>query len=317
MASLIYSAHHVAPIAVLLATAIALTPGCPIAQADALFSFHSNAWLNPHHILWSKGEGALLPPDMPAAERSAWAAGIAFYAPYSRRNLFDDELIAIKEALRTAEGRTSLDGLRIDSGVRTTLERLMPIYQKHWWPAHDRTNREWIAAVGPLIDRHGAALNQAMTRAYDVTIPDNPVWVDVSVNAGSAGAYEAGPVTHVMMSSLGSGYRAYKGLEMLFHERSHAWGRVLARTIFAAAEEHAIKVPPQLPRAVLFYTAGELTARELKAHGIEYNHFAHPEIYTNMCGPDCEDKMAVHWTPHLEGKRSIVESLSALVATFK
>jgi hypothetical protein len=237
---------------------------------------------------------------------------------YSKRDLaFDEELIGIKEALRTAEARTSLDGLPIDSGVRTTLERLMPIYQEHWWPAHDRTNREWIAAVRPLIDRHGAALNQAIARAFNVTTPDNPVWVDVSGRAGPGGAYETGPVTHVMISSVDTGYRLYRALEMLFHERSHVWGSVLARSILAAAKERGIKVPPQLPHAVLFYAAGELTARELKAHGIEYTHFAHPKIYTNMCGPDCEDKMAVHWTPHLEGKRSIAESLSALVATFK
>jgi hypothetical protein len=169
------------PFAVLLACAIAVVQGRPMAQADALFSFHSNAWLNLHHILWSRGEGAPLPADMPETERAAWAAGIERYAPYSRRNLLsDDELIKIKEALRTAEGKTGLDGLAIGGEVKTTLERLMPIYQKQWWPAHDRTNREWIAAVRPLVDRHGAALNQTMARAYDVTMPDNPVWVDVS-----------------------------------------------------------------------------------------------------------------------------------------
>src|SRR6266849_5117358 len=110
--------------AVLLASAIAVAQARPMAQADAFFSFHSNAWLNLHHILWSRGEGAPLPADLPEAERTAWAAGIEFYAPYSRRNLIsDDELIAIKEALRNVEGRTSLDGIPIDSGVRTTLER--------------------------------------------------------------------------------------------------------------------------------------------------------------------------------------------------
>jgi hypothetical protein len=302
----------------LLACAIAMVQGRPLAQADALFSFHSNAWLNLHHILWSKGEGAPLPADMPEAERTAWAAGIELYAPYSRRNLiFDDELLRIKEALRTAEGRTSLDGLAIDGGVRTTLERLMPIYRKHWWPAHDRTNREWIAAARPLVDRHGAALNQVIARAYDVTMPDNPVWVDVSVRAHPLGAYEAGPVTHVMISSVDPSYRGYAALEMLFHERSHAWGGVPARAIFSAAQEQGVSVPPQLAHAVLFYTAGELTARELKSHGIDYTHYAHPGIYTNMCGASCEGRMAIHWTPHLEGKRSIVESLSGLVATFK
>jgi len=304
--------------AILLACAIAIAQGRPMAQTDALFSFHSNAWLNLHHILWSRGEGAPLPADMPDAERTAWATGIEFYAPYSRRDLiFDDELIKIKEALRTAERNTSLDGLAIDSGVRTTLERLMPIYRKHWWPAHDRTNRDWIAASRPLIDRHGAALDQAISRAYDVTMPDNPVWVDVSVRAHPNGAYETGPVTHVMISSVDPSYRGYAALEMLFHERSHAWGSVLARAIFAAAREQAVTVPPQLPHAVLFYTAGELTARELKAHGIAYTHYAQRGIYTNMCGAGCQDKMAEHWTPHLEGRRSIVESLSALVASFK
>jgi hypothetical protein len=48
-------------LAVLLAAAIAIAQGRPIAQADAFF----NAWLNLQHSLWSKGEGAPLPADMP------------------------------------------------------------------------------------------------------------------------------------------------------------------------------------------------------------------------------------------------------------
>jgi len=304
--------------AVLAVCAIAIAPGRAMAQADALFSFHSNAWQNLHHILLSKGEGAPLPADMADAERAAWTAGIEFYAPYAKRNMItDEELIAIKEALRPTDGRASLDGLPIDAGMRATLERLMPIYRSHWWPAHDRSNRDWIAAVRPLLDRYGAALNQAISRAYDVTQPDNPVWVDVSVRSHALGAYETGPVTHVVISSIDDSYRGYAALEMLFHERSHAWGGALARPIFAAAGAQGVKVPPQLPHAVLFYTAGELTARELKSHGIDYTHYAHAGIYTAMCGAGCEQKIATHWTPHLEGKQSIAEALSALVATFK
>lgn len=305
-------------IGLLFVCVVTIWRGSLVAQTDELFSFHSNAWMNLHHILWSRGEGASLPAHMQEAERKAWLAGIEFYAPLSNRNLiFDDELITIKEALRTAEGRSTLDGLNIDSSVREALERLMPIYRKHWWPSHDEANRDWMAAVRPLVDRHGAALDTAIARAYDVTTPDNPVWVDVSVRAHPNGAYETGPVTHVVISSIDSGYRGYAALEMLFHERSHAWGGVLARTILAAAKEQDVTVPPQLPHAVLFYTAGELTRRELRAHGIDYIHYAQQGVYTNMCGPGCQDKMSVHWTPHLEGKRSISESLSELVAAFK
>lgn len=108
---------------VLSVCAIFLAQAQSSGQTDSLFTFHSNPWLNLHHILWSKGEGAPLPTDMPEAERTAWGSGIEFYALYSKRNLiFDDELIAVKEALRTAEDRTNLDGLPIDaaSGQRSS-----------------------------------------------------------------------------------------------------------------------------------------------------------------------------------------------------
>jgi hypothetical protein len=306
--------------AILVACAIVIAPHRPLAQADALFSFHSNPWINLHHILWSKGEGAALPAAMSDDDRAAWLEGIAFYAPYSRRNLlFDDELIAIKEALRHADGQTRLDVVAIDSGLRSALQRLMPIYRKYWWPEHDATNREWIAAARPLLDRHGMAINNAIARVYGVSQPDNPVWVDVSVRSHPNGAYETGPagVTHVVISSVDRGYRGYAALEMLFHERSHAWGGTLAGPIFEAARQHDFKVPQQLPHAVLFYTAGELTARELKAHGVDHAHYAHGALYTILCGAGCEEKIAAHWTPHLDGKQSIAESLSALVAAFK
>jgi hypothetical protein len=306
--------------AILVACAIVIAAHRPLAQADALFSFHSNPWVTLHHILWSKGEGATLPTAMPDDERDAWLQGIAFYAPYSRRNLlFDDELIAIKEALRHADGQDLLDGVALDEGLKSTLHRLMPIYRKYWWAEHDATNREWIAAARPLLDRHGMAINQAIARVYDIARPDNPVWVDVSVRSHPNGAYETGPagVTHVVISSVDRSYRGYGALEMLFHERSHAWAGALAQPIAEAARQNGIEVPQQLPHAVLFYTAGELTARELKAHGVQYAHYAHGPLYTILCGAGCEDKIAAHWTPHLDAKQSIAESLSALVAAFK
>jgi hypothetical protein len=59
----------------ILAALIANRQGRPAAQADALFSFYSNPWMNLHHILWSRGQGSPLPADMPDTEREAWTAG--------------------------------------------------------------------------------------------------------------------------------------------------------------------------------------------------------------------------------------------------
>jgi hypothetical protein len=36
-----------------------------------------------------------------------------------------------------------------------------------------------------------------------------------------------------------------------------------------------------------------------------------------MCGAGCREKIIEHWTPRLDGKRSIDEALSALVASFR
>ena len=289
----------------------------PAAQSEALFDFHSNPWLNLHHILWAKGEGAPLPTDMPEAERKEWLAGIEAYAPWSKTDLFNDELVKAKLALRASEAKATLEGVSFDAGIKATLERLMPLYRKHWWDAHDRANRDWTAAARKLVDRHGMAINDELARVYDVK-PENPVWVDVSVRAGRVGAYTTMPPAHVMISSTDPGYAGYKALEMLFHERSHPLGgRMLFEGVRDAAEAQGIKVPPQLSHGVLFYIAGELTARELKTHGIAYAHYSHGGLYDILCGKGCGEKLAAHWGPYLDGKRSRAEAFAGLVASFK
>lgn len=103
---------------------------------------------------------------------------------------------------------------------------------------------------------------------------------------------------------------------MLFHEASHGVGELFQQVRQAASEQN-VSVPPQLWHGVLFYTAGELTTRELNAHGIAYTQYAGEGLYTNLCGAGCRDKIAEHWTAHLDGTRSMANALSALVASFK
>ena len=301
---------------VLLAAAIAIAPMRPAAQPGALFAFHSNPWLNLHHFVRLSARGGPAPAGLAEDEGKVWAAAVDVYKPYGQRDLlFDAGMRDIKSALRGAEGKTTLEGLAVDANLKATLERVMPIYQKHWWPEHDRGNRAWIAAVQPLLEQHGFALSQAVARAYDVTWPSSPIPVDVSVTAGPNGAYTTVP-THVMISSSDPGYQGLAALEMLFHEASHGVDD-LFQQVRQAASERNVSVPPQLWHAVLFYTAGELTTRELKAHGTAYTEYASQGLYTNLCGAGCRDRIAEHWTPHLDGKRSIADALAALVVSFK
>ena len=303
----------------LLASVLTIATMPQAAQPSALFAFHSNAWLNLHHFARASARGGFpAPTGLSEEESRQWAAGIEAYKPYAARDLLlDDGMVDIKTALRGAERGMSLDGIAIDAGLKATLERLLPIYQKHWWPEHDRANRAWIAAVQPLLDRHGTALSQAITRTYDTMWPSTPVPVDLCVTAGPNGAYTTGPPTHVTMSSSAPSLQGLAALEMLFHESSHSPVSDLFRRVRQAASDQNVLVPPQLWHAVLFYTAGELTTRELKAHGLAYTQYAGPDLYRNLCGAGCQEKLAEHWTPRLDGKRSVADALSALVASFK
>jgi hypothetical protein len=301
-------------IAAIVATASAFLNG----QEKPLFTFHSNAWLNLKHYVRAVARGGPGPSGLTAEEQKQWAPGVEFYKPYAARDVLrDDGMVAIASALRSAESRNTLEGVAIDPELKSTLERLMPMYRTHGWPEHDRANREWITATVPLVERHGAAISQSLTRTYAVTWPAEPMHVDLSVVAGPGGAFSVN--THITISSSDPGYRGYGGLEMVFHEASHGLGLVdaLIQPLTRIAAEQKVTLPPQLWHAVLFYTAGELTRRELEARGIDYTPYANAAFYDNMCGSGCRNKIAEHWTPHLDGKRSIPDALSALVAAFR
>jgi hypothetical protein len=255
-----------------------------------------------------------LTPD----EQKAWAAGVDFYEPYATRDVLrDDGMVAIASALRDGEGRNSLDGIAIEPPLQSTLERLMPVYRTHVWPQHDRANREWIAAIAPLVDRFGAAISQSIAGAYGLAWPAEPMHVDLSVVAGPVGAFSVN--RHITISSSDPSYRGYRGLEMVFHEASHGLGlfEALIQPLNRMAAEQKLTVPSQLWHSVLFYTAGEMTMRELKANGIEYSPYANAALYDTMCGAGCLARIREHWTPRLDGKRSVIESLSTLLLAFK
>lgn len=151
---------------------------------------------------------------------------------------------------------------------------------------------------------------------YGESWPAAPIAVDASVVAGPVGAYTTTDPTHITISSQDASYRSHAALEMLFHEASHGFS-VLFAGVRQAAAEQKVEVPRRLWHAVLFYTAGELTRRQLAAHGIKYTEYADAKLYANECGALCRERIVEHWTPRLDGKRTVNQALTALVLSFK
>jgi len=50
--------------------------------------------------------------------------------------IFDQELIAITNAVAAADDATSLAGVKAPAPMRTVLEDAAPVYRKVWWERH-------------------------------------------------------------------------------------------------------------------------------------------------------------------------------------
>jgi len=303
--------------ALLLASCATTAPPNP--TPPPLFVMHSNFWMNLHHFARVVARGMPAEATLTPEEQKTWDEGLAFYrANYINRDLaFDAGMVEIKEALRHAGNAPTLDGVNIDAELKSVLTRLAPVYRAHWWPQHDATHRAWIAAAMPLVERYGREIAPRIAAAYGTTWPSAPIDVDLTISAGAVGAYTTStPVVHTTIASPDPGYGGMSALEMLFHETSHQFGVPLQRSLAYAAERHHREIPNQLWHAVLFHNAGEITRRVLAAHGVEYVDVAtrSGHIYPDLCGPNCAERVAAAWDPHLDGKTTMDEATDTLVA---
>jgi hypothetical protein len=155
-------------------------------------------------------------------------------------------------------------------------------------------------------------------RAYNASWAATPIAVDVTPFAGPVGGFSTGNPPHVTVSSQDASYKGYAALEMVFHEGSHAWDQLLIDGLDNAAKANNVTLPRQLWHFVLFYTAGELTTRELRARGVtDYVMYAvKDDVYSRGCA-GCAEKITTAWGPYLDGKRSLNEALTQLVLAFK
>lgn len=313
----------------------AVASGASCANPAALFGFHSGFWVNLHHFLYAgavaeasrngphpsrlEAEDTAPLQHLDTAEGSAWNAAIAYYerSVVSRDLLFDQGMGEIKNQLEDAGDSTDLAHTDIPAALKAVLLRAAPIYRKYWWTAQDARNHRWIAAVQPLVAAHGTAMCEALAKIYEQAWPAQPVRVDVVGYANWAGAYTTlDPVRTTVSSALAS-YQGQAALEMIFHEASH--GMVDKLTAAMADAEKALDnrrpgassvVSKTLWHAVLFYTAGQLAARQMPG----YVPYAEKNGLWQRAWPAPDRELiARDWLPRIEGKVGLQQAATTLV----
>ncbi len=287
-----------------------------VVTSTARFELRSDPRVALHHFLiaWASADAGQWPPyalqlnerDEAAAlldetEQRVWSAAVRAYgATVGRSLLFDPGMLAVRS---WAAGERTIEEIpHADRPLAEAVDRAMPVYQRHWWPAHDARVRTWIESVTPTL----AAVEEEMIRrfeaAYGGTWPDTTTPVDVMVHANPVGAYStAGRLT---VSSAPLGMQMPQAIEMVFHEASHA--DPLEGPLRAAWDEAfrtaGGEAPERFWHDVIFFTSGEITRLTLAGQGQPgYEHYGTLGVYRR--GERWATLLPIfeaHWRPFLE-----------------
>lgn len=300
-----------------------------VATVAPLFELHSGFWLNLHHFLYTMARARLgldsgrqnvviVRGDTVglAALSPALRVGLNDALGYYERHLapldvFDRRMLAIKTKLGDLEDSTSLPSHAVEDSVSVMLSAAAPAYRALWWPRHDAANRAWAAALTPLLTKHGPALARAVTSAFHEEWSPFLIRIDLSAYSSWAGAYTSLYPDRITVSTLDPDYRDGSALEMLFHESLHTYSDSVAAALASAAAKAHVSVPRDLVHAMIFYTAGLFTQRELGADYVPYAFRL--GIWKRGRFPEYLPLLDAEWRPYLDGHRSFDDAIANLV----
>ena len=137
------------------------------------------------------------------AERQAWQQAVESYRDklVTLDLLFNSNMVFSGNQLAAATALTDIAGERLPTGWLKVLQNAAPVYERHWWPRHDRANREWIDDVVPRLQRLAPLVAPGLARSYNGFWPETPVRVEVSYYANWAGAYTDDDPMHITLAS--------------------------------------------------------------------------------------------------------------------
>ena len=261
------------------------------------------------------------------AEQAAWESARAYYAAQmvGRNLLFNRDLVLIKNRLAELEAEPDLAKSGLRPELVAALEQAAPVYRAHWWPAHDQQNREWIAAVAPLVRQKGRRLAEGLAAIYRAEWPAGRIRVDVAHDADSAGAYTTLDPLRVTLSSNDLDIQSRGAFEVLFHEASHALASGVNEAIARECRRLGKPIPRELWHALLFYTTGEVVRRalvdfpadsggSLPMAGNNYTPYAYRVGLYNRGWQNYRRLLERYWQSYLDGRTDFDSALARLVS---
>ncbi len=293
----------------------------PVDEVEHL-RFHSAFWVNLHHTLygaaWSRRPAATrriqLPPETPAplneVDRAAWDAAIAYYD----REIADRDLRSgpgmtrIKLALAAGE----LTSPAMPDELRAVLRRAAPIYRRHFWAAHDRTNRDWIADTTARLRTIARDITAALARLYERPWFQAPVRIDI-VGVGGRAYSTLNPTTHATVSTAEGPLTGWTSVDIVLHEVSHELILGIEERLAAALGDR-LKEHDGLWHVVQFYVTGAALQEVLRARGIEYVPYLYSTGLFDRAWSKYRKPIEEHWAPYVRGSGTRAQAIEGTVA---
>jgi hypothetical protein len=325
-------------IGILLIVVVFVLAGPTGAQTDRnarVFVFQTaDFWLNLHQFLYVLGRHEAAMPDrtrratvgapadadrgiasLSPDEQGGWRAAVTFYAngPSRRDAVFDEPLVNTGQALARVGRAPALTGATLDPPVAMTLEAVAPIYRRVWWPPHERANVEWATATTALVDAHGRAILNFITRVYQLPWPQNGYPIHVTAYTNWAGAFSTRG-NLLLISSLDTGNRGLTGLEIAFHEAMHQWDDAIAAVLRREAQRQNTTAPDLLSHALIWYTAAEA----VKSVAPDHAGYAEANGLWRQRGLGAfKPALDAYWKPYLAGRGTRDEAFAAILTQLK
>lgn len=294
----------------------------------ARFELRSDVQVGLHHFLldWAAADAGEWPPfapplveretgldGLPAADRETWNGAVrAYAATVGRSLLFDRGLLAVRDWAAGAGPREAVP--EVDLPLAEALEAALPVYRRHWWPAHEAQNRAWIDAVAPVLRETEEGIAPRLAAAYGGSWPDGRIPADVVAYANPVGAYSTGGRVTIASGDRENGMP--QAIELLFHEASHVDGLEgpLREALRRAFERAGAEQPDRLWHDVIFVTSGEIARIVLEESGRPgYRHYGETTgVYTRGARWEVElPAFEAHWLPFVRSGSADSETREA------
>ncbi len=313
-----------------------------------VFQFRNGFWVNLQHFLYLQARlsrGLRVAPNggpspaawqtadvsaLTPAERTAWQKAVGYYERnYADYDLaYDSSLTRVDERLSEISACTVLSGEvtsvcnpGLDPALTAALEQAAPIYRAHWWPEQQRANQAWIDQASELVRKYGGKPAELLANLFDNTWPADPIPIDVTLYAGTYGAYATLFPLHVNISSAAPQNQGILALEVVFRESSHAIAEPASEEIGSACQRATKPEPRGLWPALVFYTTTQVFIRAFpgksttgpSAPSAPAFMAAHNQYVAERGWQNYDALLGLYWQPFLDGRWDMRSAIQQLV----